>query len=79
MWASNLTPAPNFIGKILYSTYNETDYDSMSKRYDYFGKGGAGFPKINSTQYAHPQSKTWSFTLKAVYRKKGAESVLCSV
>ncbi|XP_025113231.1 uncharacterized protein LOC112575523 isoform X2 [Pomacea canaliculata] len=35
------------MGQILYNTYNESDYDYMSKLYDYIG--GAGFHKDNST------------------------------
>ena len=59
------------MGQLLYQTYNETDYDYMSKLYDYHGQGGAGFHKINSTQYAHPQSRSWGFSLQNLYRRKG--------
>ena len=72
-WASEQSP----IGQLLYSTYNETDYDDMSKLYDYLGEGGAGFNKINSTQNAHPQSRSWDFSLQALYRRKGRESLQC--
>ncbi|XP_070176101.1 uncharacterized protein [Littorina saxatilis] len=60
----------NRMGQLLYSTYNETDYDNMSKLYDYLG--GAGFHKINSTQYAHPESRSWGFSLQGLYRSRGA-------
>ena len=51
----------------------------MSKLYDYLGEGGAGFNKINSTQNAHPQSCSWDFSLQALYRRKGGESLQCWV
>ncbi|XP_025114212.1 uncharacterized protein LOC112576153 [Pomacea canaliculata] len=56
------------MGQILYSTYNETDYDHMSKLYDYIG-GGAGFHKVNSTSNAHPVSRQWEVIAKNLYKK----------
>lgn len=58
------------MGQILYSTYNETDYDHMSKLYDYIG-GGAGFHKVNSTSNAHPVSRQWEVIAKNLYKKTG--------
>ncbi|XP_076436514.1 uncharacterized protein LOC143276017 [Babylonia areolata] len=69
-WASE----QSLLGQILYSTYNESDYDYMSKLYDYKGQGGAGFHKINSTRNAHPQSRTWPFSLQGLYRRKGSDN-----
>jgi hypothetical protein len=62
------------LGQVLYNTYNESDYDYMSELYDYVG--GAGFHKTNSTQYAQPESRAWSFKMLQLFRKKG--TVFCS-
>lgn len=57
------------MGQILYNTYNESDYDYMSKLYDYIG--GAGFHKDNSTLNAHPESRRWDVKAQNLYRRKG--------
>ena len=44
-------------GKVMYHTYNETDFNNFAHMYDYYGN--AGFDKPNSTN-ADPLSKVWN-------------------
>ncbi|KAK3598273.1 hypothetical protein CHS0354_022590 [Potamilus streckersoni] len=56
-------------GKFLYATYNMSDFDWMASMYNYYG--GAGFEKTNSTENAHPESKTWDTKMWTLYKWKG--------
>ena len=56
------------IGLLAYYTYNGTDFDFMTSRYNYYGN--AGYHKVFSDTYAHPNSSIVHFTLKHLYTAK---------
>ncbi len=59
------------IGLLSYNTYNGTDFDFMSRRYNYYGN--AGFSKPGSDKNAHPNSTTTMFVLNKLYWNKTAK------
>ena len=57
------------LGKFLYTSYNETDFQLFASLYDYHNVS-AGFNKVNVTLNARPQSRTWPSMLNTLYASK---------
>ncbi len=58
----------NPMAELQYYTYNESDFQYMNSRYDYYGN--AGYDKPNSTLNADPQSSVYSTLLDKLYQSK---------
>ena len=62
------------MGQMLYTTFNESDFDNMAKQYNYRNYG-AGYDKPNSTANANPQSRNWNFVMSDLYKRKGMHNL----
>jgi hypothetical protein len=54
------------IGRFIYVTYNETDIDEFGRVYNYNGNS-PGYNKVNLTQNAAPESRSWPIKMIALY------------
>lgn len=57
------------LASFVYITYNESDFNQLSKTY-----GNPGYDKPNSTVNANPQSRAWNTILKNFYQSKTNEA-----
>ena len=59
--------ADHVLGQFIYISYNETDFDSFGKQYNYNGHS-AGYVKKHLTHFANPASLSWNATLHKMYQ-----------
>ncbi|XP_041370965.1 uncharacterized protein LOC121384574 isoform X2 [Gigantopelta aegis] len=57
------------MGQMLYTTFNESDFENMAKQYNYYAYG-AGYDKPNSTKNANPLSQNWNFFISDLYKNE---------
>ena len=68
IFQTNLGADDFLMGKFVYYTYNNTDFQNFNEMYSY--GGNAGFFKINMTVNAHPDSNAWGTVLRDMFHHK---------
>ncbi|XP_060073816.1 uncharacterized protein LOC132553577 [Ylistrum balloti] len=74
-WASTSHP----LGKFIYQTLNQSDFDYFNQNYPYNKKFDLGIGKFNISENANPSSQQWEVSLKQLYKSKSnlCEYMLC--
>ncbi|KAK3090828.1 hypothetical protein FSP39_014977, partial [Pinctada imbricata] len=74
-WAS----AENPVGKLVYQSLNQSDFDYFSANYPYGRRFELGIGKPNMSKNSLAKSLDWETNLVALYRKNGACSFIAHV
>ena len=65
-----LADEKHVLGKFVYQTFNETDFEEFGKVFNYSHEWSAGYFKPNCTSSARPESKIWNTVLNKIYINK---------